>query len=191
MFTGAPPTAGPVPAWTVGFTASPTGALRKGDTITAVVNPGFTVPATPTVTLASGFTNYSATATAAAQTVTVTLADNAGTCAVAGSAAASFKVLGLTNPTAATYAANTFSVKTSPDITAANPGSTVTIGAAALPATVTFAGSPQTALSRSAWTVGFQASATGALPAGGPPTALFPPGFPCPVSPPDRLVTRF
>ena len=158
--------------WTVGFAASATGGLAAGDTITAAFNAGFTVPGTPEVALVSGFTNCSATATAAAQTVTVTLADSGGTCAVAGSAAATFTLEGLTNPAAAALTGTTFTVQTSADTGTASPA-TVTIAAATAPTAVTFADVAHADATRALWTVGWTPSATGLLEDGDTITVTF------------------
>src|SRR5207237_1294089 len=82
-FTGSPQTGSARSDWTVGFkTSNPGGALAAGSTITVVFNGGFTVPAVPTITLLTGYANCAATATGSGTTVTVTLADSGGVCAL-------------------------------------------------------------------------------------------------------------
>ena len=63
-FAGSPQTALARSTWTVGFTTSSTGTLAAGSTITVVFNGGFTVPATPAVTLGPAFANCTAAAAA-------------------------------------------------------------------------------------------------------------------------------
>jgi hypothetical protein len=125
-FSGAPQTGGSSATWTVGFTTSASGALAAGDKIIVTFNSSFP-KLTSTVTLVSGFSHCSRTVGLAAKTLTVTLSDSGGTCALAGSSAATLTVAGLTNPAAGSYAANTFSVKTTKDTAAVNPGSAVVI----------------------------------------------------------------
>ena len=127
-FTGSSQAAAATADWTIGFTTSATGALNAGKTITVVFNPGFTVPASPTIVLNSGFTSCTATGSAVGQTVTITLAG--ASCALANSTAATLTINGLTNPTlAGSLAANTFSVKTSVDATVVHPASPIVITA--------------------------------------------------------------
>src|SRR5262249_57368380 len=59
-FAGSPQTGGARSDWTVGFTTSSSGALAAASTITIAFNAGFTVPATPTIVLVSGFTSCTA-----------------------------------------------------------------------------------------------------------------------------------
>ena len=172
-FAGSPQTGGARSTWTVGFTTSSTGTLASGSTITVVFNPGFTVPATPAVTVGPAFANCTAAAGAVGQTVTITL--GGGSCAVAPSTPATLRLAGLTNPGAGSLAANTFSVKTSVDSTSAiNPGSPVVIAAATTPTAVTFASTTLAAAARGTWTVGFSSTSTGALHAGDTVTVVFP-----------------
>src|SRR5207247_9329969 len=91
-FTGTPQSGAARSTWAVGFTASATGALTTGDTITVAFPGTFTVPATPTITLTGAYTNCSATGAAAGTTVTITLADSGGTCTLANSASGALKV---------------------------------------------------------------------------------------------------
>ena len=127
-FTGSPQTASARSTWAVGFTAGASGSLRAADTITVPFPNTFTVPAAPVIALTSGFTTCSATAVAAAQTVTITLADSGGTCAVANGATVALNVIGITNPGGGTVLATNFSVSTSADVNSANPAGSVTIG---------------------------------------------------------------
>ena len=190
-FSGAPQTGGAHSTWTVGFTTSASGALAAGDTITGVFNSGFTVPATPTVTLTSGFTNCSAVATGSGQTATITLSDNAGTCAVANSAAATLKLAGLTNPAAGSLLNTTFTVNTSRDTATASPASNVVIAAATSVTGAVFSASTRAASTSANWTVDFTTSATGALAAGDTLTVAFPAGFTVPATPTITLPVGF
>src|SRR5206468_4390069 len=151
--------------WTAGFQTGGSGALAAGDTITIVINSGFTVPAVPAVTLLSGFANCSASATATGTTATVTLSNSAGTCALAKNTAATLLLSRLTNPAAGTLTGTTFSVATSKETVVANPANVV-IAAATQTSAPTFTGTPQSGAARSTWAVGFTTSATGALTTG-------------------------
>jgi Invasin, domain 3/Bacterial Ig-like domain (group 1) len=127
-FTSTSYTDGTAADWTVGFTTSLTGALAANGTITVVFPSAglqaFTVPATPTVVLNSGFANCSATSSTASTTVTITLHDSPAGCALASNAPASLTIDGLTNPTLASSMTKTlFTVKTSADSTVNNPNS--------------------------------------------------------------------
>src|SRR4030095_16331025 len=111
-----------------GVNGGSSGALAAGNTITAAFPGAFTVPATPVISNLTGTTNCSATASTLGSTVTVTLADSGGTCAVAAGAAVTFRVSGITNPSAQTFTNTLFSVATSADL-ASSPAANVTIGA--------------------------------------------------------------
>jgi putative cell wall-binding protein len=173
--------------WTVGFTSSATGALVTGNTITVTFPSSFTIPATPTVTLLTGFTGTGpATATAAAGVVTITLK---GSEALADNTAATLSIAGITNPPAASYANTSFSVRTTGDATAVSPASNVVITGLA---GVTFAGSSQAAgATGTTWTVGFTSGASGALVAGNTITVTFPSLFTIPAAPTVTLLTGF
>jgi hypothetical protein len=96
--------------WTVGFTTGASGALVAGNTITVTFPSSFTIPATPTIALLTGFTGSGgATATATGGVVTITLN---GTEALAASTAATLSIAGITNPAVGTYLSTTFSVGT-------------------------------------------------------------------------------
>ncbi len=129
-FTGASQVFAATTTWTAGFTTSSTGALAAGHTITVAFNSSFTIPASPTVTLASGFTSCSATGSTSGSTVTVTLANSGGTCSLPNSTAATLTIAGITNPAAGSYAASTFSIATSTDTVAASPASAAIISGA-------------------------------------------------------------
>ena len=96
-----------------------------GDTITIAfpnVTSVFTVPASPTVTLKSGFKNCAiGNATGAGTVVTITLADNGGTCSLPNAHAAdrSRSRASRAGAAGAPTAAN-WTVKTTADTTAAN-----------------------------------------------------------------------
>ena len=104
----------------MGFTTSPSGKLAAGNTITATFNSNVTVPATPTVTLGTGFTGCTATASATGGVVTITLAG--ASCAVNNSTAASLTIAGITNPGAQTLTNTTFKVATAEDTSAGQSG---------------------------------------------------------------------
>ncbi|MEI7924665.1 MAG: hypothetical protein WCI61_00525, partial [Chloroflexota bacterium] len=110
--------------------AGPSGALAAASTITVTFHPSFTV-GTPTVALASGFANCSATASSAGSVVTITLASSGGVCALLANAVASLTVGGITNPVEATYTASAFTVATSAESSASGAGAAVVITATA------------------------------------------------------------
>lgn len=152
-FTGSPQTAGATATWTVGFTTANgnAGALGPGDTITVKFNPSFTAPASPNVSLVSGFT-ATCTATSsswnASKVFTITLAGSG--CAHAKGDPASISVSGIGNPTlAASYAGNTFSVATSNE-PAASPAAVVIAPGSA--AQLAFTQQPAGAVSGTAFT---------------------------------------
>ena len=134
-FTGSVQTAGASnTTWTVGFTTSggsgQAGALKKGDAITIVFDSHFTVPTLPGVSLISGFSGCSASASASSTTVIVTLGTNG--CSLAKGTPGSLQLSGITNPTSAqTYPAANFSVSTSADTSAFSPNAGVAISPAA------------------------------------------------------------
>ena len=190
-FSGAQQTAGTTTAWTVGFTTTATGALRAGDTITVQFPADFSIPATPTITLPTGFANCLATAVTTGQTITVTLANNGGNCALALSSAGTLKIAGITNPAAATIAAANFVVRTAADTGAASPASSVTIGPAGTPASVSFAASTRQAAATATWTVGYTTTSGGALGPGDTITVKFPSAFTVPSTPTISLTGGF
>src|SRR4029079_1144700 len=100
-------------------------------------------------------------------------------------------IKGLTNPAAATLAANTFSVATSGDPVAANPASNVVISAAASVTSVSFSGSTQAPSASANWTEGFTTSSTGAMAVGDTITIVFPAGFTVPAAPTVTLARAF
>jgi putative cell wall-binding protein len=122
--------------WTVKFTSSATGALNPGKEIVVTFNPNFVIGANPTVDLTGGFTGSplplvpSGDVGVAANVVTITLFSAE---ALAASTAGTLTINEITNPTAATYAAASFSVATTVD-TAGSPVAGVAItGATPLP----------------------------------------------------------
>jgi hypothetical protein len=175
-FSGSPQTSGSSATWTEGFTSSSAGALASGSTITATFNSAFTVPANPTITRPTGFNHCSATATALTGVVTITLANSGGTCALAATSAATFTIAGITNPAANTYAANTFSVSTSKDTSAANPSSAVVL--TATPTNVVTNSSPTTLGSPVTFTDTITGPTGGATPTGSITWTLSGPGSP-------------
>jgi large repetitive protein len=192
--TGFSAEAGATANWTVGFTPSSSGALVGASTITVVFDFfTFNVPASPTITLLTGFVSCTATATGASAVVTITLAG--GSCALANSTAATLSIAGITNPsTAQTIAATGFSIRTSMDATTgANPASGVTITAATAVTLVTFA--PSTGFSAETgaaanWTVGFTSGSAGALTSANTIT-VYMGSFGFNASPAVRLLTGF
>ncbi|MFF0264099.1 hypothetical protein [Kribbella sp. NPDC004536] len=140
-FAGSPQTGGATATWAVGFTTSSgQGALAAGDTITVTFNSAFNLSSAG-VSLASGFTKCSASANAAAASVTITLANSGGSCAHGKGAAASVNITGVTNAAAAgSYPANSFSVATVQD-GSASPSNPVVISVGA-PAKLAFTTAP-------------------------------------------------
>jgi hypothetical protein len=113
-FAGSSPTTGAVASWTVGFTTAGQGALGPNGTITAKFPSAFTMPTNPVVTLGNAAVfKCSATAAASGGTVTVTLGNSGGTCAIPKNNPVTLAIGGITNPAAATYAASNFTVATS------------------------------------------------------------------------------
>jgi putative cell wall-binding protein len=122
--------------WTVGFTSGDDGALIPGQEIVVTFNSAFVIGASPTVDLTGGFTGTplpfvpSGNVAVAANVVTITLTDSE---ALPASTAATLTINEITNPTAATYSAASFSVATTVD-TAGSPAAGVVItGTASLP----------------------------------------------------------
>ena len=122
--------AGATADWTVNFTTGGSGSLAAGNTITVTfpntvaTHLNFVPPASPTIVLGAGFMNCSAAAVGAAPTVTITLANSGGACAVGNSTAATLTINGMQNPTRAASNINksTFTVLTSKDAPAGNWG---------------------------------------------------------------------
>ena len=161
--------------WTVGFKTSSTGALVAGDTVTVVFPVSFRLSASPTIGLASGFTNCAATGTVVGSTLTVTLYNSGGTCSLPVSTSATLTITSVTNPPAGTYAPSGFSVATSEDQTPVSPLSSVVI----IPSGIAVSAVRFTAISYAAstpttWTVDFTPSVPGSLVAGDSVTATFP-----------------
>jgi hypothetical protein len=128
-FSGATQAAGAATTWTIGFsTDTPAGSALSGasgnNQIFVTFNSAFGLPASPSVTLVSGFSSCTATASRSGSVVTVTLAG--GSCALPKSTPAQLTLASITNPAASSYAASTFSVRTSND-SAASPTSNVVI----------------------------------------------------------------
>ncbi len=130
---GADSVAGDTTTYTASFTTSSTGSLAAGDTITVTFAAGYVVGASPAITPGTGFTNCSATSPGGSTTVTITLADSGGTCAVGNSTAASLQIGSVTNPTA--IGAKTNKILDSADATSVNSAFTITPGA---PASLTY-----------------------------------------------------
>jgi hypothetical protein len=115
-------------SWTAGFTTgNPTAsALSAGDQVVVTLASGFIISATPPVSLGTGFSNCTASATRTGTVVTITLANGGGTCSLPKGSTTSVTIGSITNPAAGSYAASTFSVRTSAD-TAGSPASNVVI----------------------------------------------------------------
>ncbi len=141
--------------WTVDATTSATGALAIGATIT--------IDAPPTTTFPSAASAYKVNST----TVTAIPSTAAGTVTIATPVAVSSSTLvtvvmtGVINPAAGTYANTSFSVSTSVDTTASNPASGLSFGSVV--SGVSFSPSSLVGAGSATWTVGFTASANGAL----------------------------
>ncbi|HQT99529.1 MAG TPA: hypothetical protein PLG60_03390, partial [Acidimicrobiales bacterium] len=192
-FSGATQVAHQSTNWTAGFTSSSSGALVTGDNVYVTFPSSFTVPASPAVTFASGFTgtcNGTTNGSTSSNVVTVPLT---GSCALASSTAASIVVGGVTNPVAGSYAASSFGVQTSEDATAiGHPSSNVVIGAAGTTvSSVNFSGSPQNSGATATWTAGFTSSSAGALSAGDVVKVTLPSSFTVPASPSVSFASGF
>ena len=141
--------------WTVDATTSATGALAIGATIT--------IDAPPTTTFPSAASAYKVNST----TVTAIPSTAAGTVTISTPVAVSSSTLvtvvmtGVINPAAGTYANTSFSVSTSVDTTASNPASGLSFGSVV--SGVSFSPSSLVGAGSATWTVGFTASASGAL----------------------------
>ena len=127
--------------WTIGYTQTTAFVAGSGNTITAVLPAGFTVPATPAVTLSAAFTGTGCAATAAntVTTFNTVVVSLGSTCAVTATATPTFTIAGITNPaTPQAFANTTFSVQTSVDNSSAvNPSTGISItGAMAAPTAV-------------------------------------------------------
>ena len=96
---------------------------------------------------------------------TITLADSGGVCSVSAGTASSVQILGIVGAAGAPAAAN-WTVKTSADTVAANVGVAPVIAAPSSPAAVSFGATTLAANARGTWTVGFTATAAGALQTG-------------------------
>src|SRR5439155_1328280 len=140
-FTAPLQTAGAVETWTVGFKTTSGGALAAGDDVTVNFDNHFTVPASPTLTLTSGFSHCSPTSITTTgsnhEIVNFVLANSGGTCGLAASTSATLTVAGVTNPAAGSYGPSTFKVKSKADTGNGNPASAIVISACAAPTVTT------------------------------------------------------
>jgi hypothetical protein len=119
--------------WGVTFTTSAFGALAAPNTITVTFPAGFTLPTTPTVLFASGFSGTctgTSTGSTTGQVVTITLS---GGCALALSTTGTITIAGIGNPGASSNASTGFGVATSQDTTSANPASAIVINGVGAP----------------------------------------------------------
>ncbi len=174
---------GLVETYTIGFTTSADGDIVTGGTITTTFPAGFTIPAAPTCTAATGF---SAGATIACATVgQVITATVTGT--VADATAVTFTIAGITNPATATVFAIGAgpSVVTSGSTTARPSLVALTIWSPSVTAPIQAAGLVET------YTATFTTSSSGNLAAGNTVTVVFPAGFTVPTSPTCTFPTGF
>ena len=109
-----------VSTWTVGFTSSASGALGTGDTVTVTAPSSTTFPSAP-----GDYTVNGVTATSVPSAGAGTAAIDVPV-AVAAGASVTVVVSQVTNPAAGTYPATDFTVATSADVTAAEPGTGLT-----------------------------------------------------------------
>ena len=186
---GAAALAGYVGPWNIGFTSSLNGSLTGTSTVTVVFP--FSVPASPAISIVSGFAGNctSIAGVGAVDTVMITLN---GSCALMGSTAAVLQIGGLTNPSAQTLSNSGFTVATSSDQSTASPtGTAVTIHAPKI-SSVTFSpSSPVAGNVATSWTIGFTSSSSGALTAASTITVVFPSGLSVPASPAFTKVSGF
>ncbi len=175
--------------WTVHFRSGD--ALANADVIKVTFDTLFTVPASPTVTLGTGFGGCTvATASSASEVVTITLGGG-GSCSVAAPANLTLTIAGITNPVDGTYGASNFSVATTtPSQAAEHPSSPVIIASAV--SDVTFVGASTLANQAGVtWTVGFTTSSSGKLTGSGVITVTFNSAFAVPASPTVTLGAGF
>ena len=172
---------GQAATWTVGFTASATGALTAGTgTVTVTAPSSTTFPSAPGDYTVNGVTATSVpSAGAGTATIDVPVAVAAGT-------TVTVVVSHVTNPAAGTYPAADFTVATSADITAAQPSAAVGFGSGV--SAVTIGSSSAVAAGVSTWTAGFTSSATGALGTGDTVTVTAPSSTTFPSAPGDYTV---
>ena len=186
-FTGTAPTsvvANTEATWTVGFTASSSGALGIGSTVTITLPSGFTTASSsPTVTLLtpSSFATDCAGLgqdSSESNVISILIYPAASGCALAASTAATLTI-GVVNGAAGAYGPANFSVATSADTTAVAPssGETITPTSVSAVSVTTTAPTSLVMAAASTWTWGFTTSATGALGPGGSITLTYPTGF--------------
>lgn len=181
-FTSTAPTsvvANAASTWTIGFTTSSSGGLSKSGTVTVTFPLGFnTASTTPTVSLLSGFSSCTATASDASKgaVVIVTLAGTS--CSLSSSTAGSLS-LAVLNGDAGTYGGANFTVATSADKTAAAATSSETLTPTAVTSVTVNSTAPTSVVESAAstWTWGFTTSATGSLASSNTITLTFPAGF--------------
>ncbi len=160
-------TANAATTWTIGFTDSLTGTLQAGDTVTANLPLSLTgISATPTVSLASGFSCAPTPASATYSGGSLVVSVPAG-CTLGGSTAATFTFAATNPPASVTLNTSQFSVETSEDASGAVTASSVTpttFGASGSAVTgVSFAPTPSTANRSASMDVRFTTSSSGAL----------------------------
>ena len=176
--------------WTAGFTATSTGALFPGDTVTIQLptsagTSDLLVSATPTIHFSSGFVGCVPTLgafTAATGVLTVTLP--AG-CTLGNGIAATLSFAATNPPATTTYTASQFSVVTSEDTTPASPLLVHAIAPSGTKVTVIgLTAQSYVANQSTTWSAQFVTSPVGtpppyggALVAGDTITLIFPAGF--------------
>ncbi len=176
--------------WTAGFTATSTGALFPGDTVTLHLptsngTSDLLVSATPTIHFSSGFVGCVPTLgafTAATGVVSVTLPSG---CTLGDGIAATLSYAATNPPVTTTYSASQFSVATSEDTTAASPLLVHAIAPSGTKVTVTaLTASSYVANQSTTWSAQFVSSPVGtpppyggALVSGDTVSVIFPAGF--------------
>ena len=176
--------------WTAGFTATSTGALFPGDTVTLHLptsngTSDLLVSATPTIHFSSGFVGCVPTLgafTAATGVVSVTLPSG---CTLGDGIAATLSFAATNPPVTTTYSASQFSVATSEDTTAASPLLVHAIAPSGTKVTVTaLTASSYVANQSATWSAQFVSSPVGtpppyggALVSGDTVSVIFPAGF--------------
>ena len=183
-FSGSSMAAGATTTWTVSFT--PATALTDADTISVTFADGFVIPASPGVTLGSGFTCTTPPTTGSTMGQTVTIKLTGSGCTFGSSE--TLTISGITNPVVAgSYPKTSFSVATSID-SAGSPAADVVITGVE---DVTFSGSSMLGgATNTTWTIGFN---VGEHPATGPDTitVVFAPEFGIQASPKVGLGPAF
>ena len=153
--------------WTVSASTSTSGALTSGTgTITINAPTSTTFPSGSSAYKVNG-TTVTAIPTTAAGTVTIITPVS-----IATSTALTVVMTGVTNPAAGSYASSSFSVLTSADAIASNPGSGLSFGTTV--SGVSFGPSSSVGAASVTWSIGFTTSTNGALGIGDTITIIAP-----------------